>query len=87
MNTIDLINKVAISNNLNSGRAEMIISITMEKISDGLKKEGEVVIDNFGTFQAYPKRFSSSVFGEASNEVKNCVAFAPDKKFLEILNT
>jgi nucleoid DNA-binding protein len=87
MNTIDLINKVAISNNLNSGRAEMIISIIMEKISDGLKKEGEVIIENFGTFKVHPKKISASVFGETGNEVKNSVTFIPDRKFLELLNT
>jgi nucleoid DNA-binding protein len=86
MNTLDLINKVAISNNLNSGRAEMIISIILEKVSDGLKKDGEVAIDNFGIFKVHLKRNSSSIFGETSNEVRNSVTFTPDRKFLDSLN-
>jgi len=86
MNTVDLINKVAISNNLTSGRAEMIISIIMEKISDWLKKEGEVKINNFGTFKVYPKKISSPVFGDSRGEIKNYVSFTPDEKFLDYLN-
>ena len=87
MNTVDLINKVAISNNLTSGRAEMIINIIMEKISDWLKKEGEVTINNFGSFKIYPKKISSSVFGESSGEIKNYISFIPDEKFLDYLNS
>jgi nucleoid DNA-binding protein len=87
MNALDLINKVAISNNLTSGRAEMIISILMEKISDWLKKDGEVTIENFGTFNIQSKKISSSVFGESGGETKKYVVFTPHKKFLDYLNT
>ncbi len=87
MNTVDLINKVAISNNLTSGRAEMIISIMMEKITDKLKKEMEVSIENFGTFKVQSKRISSAVFSEAGSEQKKYVVFTPERKFLDVLNS
>ena len=87
MNTVDLINKVAISNNLTSGRAEMIISIMMEKIADKLKKGTEVSIENFGDFKVQSKKITSATFGEASMEQKKYVVFTPKKRFLEILNS
>ena len=50
MNTVDLINKVAQTSNLTTGRAEMIISIIAERITDTLKKEGSAVLNGFGEF-------------------------------------
>jgi nucleoid DNA-binding protein len=85
MNTVDLINKVAISNNLTTGRAEMIISIITERITDNLKKDGYVALENFGEFHIEKKRTGSSVSGLEST--KNHIVFTPDKHFLSIINT
>jgi nucleoid DNA-binding protein len=87
MNTVDLINKVAVSNNLTTGRAEMIISIITEKITDKLKKDGSVTIENFGTFHAETKKVSGSIFPESLAGSRKYVVFTPDKHFLDIVNS
>ena len=56
MNTIDLINKLAVSHNITTGRAEMIISITVERLIEKLKKDGETKVENFGTFRIMRKK-------------------------------
>jgi nucleoid DNA-binding protein len=86
MNTVDLINKVAQSSNLTTGRAEMIISIIAERITDTLKKEGSVILNDFGEFHLEKKRASGS-FAGASADMKNHVVFTPDKNFLDIINS
>jgi nucleoid DNA-binding protein len=86
MNTVDLINRVAQSSNLTTGRAEMIISIITEKITDTLKKEGKVVLNNFGEFHLEKKKAGGS-FSDASADLKNHVVFIPDKNFLDIINS
>lgn len=85
MNTVDLINKVAMSNNLTTGRAEMILSIITERITDNLKKDGYVVLENFGEFRLEKKKTGGGVPG--SESMKNHVVFTPDKNFLKIINT
>jgi nucleoid DNA-binding protein len=85
MNTVDLINKVAVSNNLTTGRAEMIISIITERITDNLKKDGFVVLENFGEFRLEKKK-ASGTFSDSAG-MKNHVVFTPDKHFLNIINT
>lgn len=87
MNTFDLINKVALANNLTTGRAEMIISIITEKISDKLKKDGSAVIEDFGTFTIETKKIGGSIFNESLAGSKNYVVFIPDKHFLDSLNS
>lgn len=84
MNTIDLINRVAAENGLTAGRAEMIISIVVERISEKLKREGAVSIDNFGTFNVTSvKPFK---VGDNPHLYKNHIVFEPDKVFLDTLN-
>ena len=87
MNTVDLINKVAVSNNLTTGRAEMIISIITEKITDKLKKDGSAIIENFGTFHVETKKIGSSIFAESLAGTKKYVLFTPDKHFLDVVNS
>lgn len=83
MNTVDIINKIATSNSLTTGRAEMIVSIVFEKISEKLKKDGEVTISNFGTFQVMEKKSA----GISENNVKKYLGFMPDRSFLEKINS
>lgn len=87
MNTVDLINKVAISNNLTTGRAEMIISIITEKITDKLKKDGSVTVENFGTFHTETKKIGGSIFNESLAGSRKHVVFTPDKHFLDAVNS
>ena len=87
MNTVDLINKVAISNNLTTGRAEMIISIITEKITDRLKKDGSVTIENFGIFHTETKKVSDMIFTGSLAGSKQYVVFTPDKHFLDAVNS
>jgi nucleoid DNA-binding protein len=85
MNTIDLINRVAVENNITAGRAEMIISIVIERISEKLKRDGMIDIENFGKFSiAFKKPFKA---GDNPQLFKNHVMFEPDKTFLENLNS
>jgi nucleoid DNA-binding protein len=89
MNTTDLINKLAEEHNITSGRAEMIINIIVERLIEKLKKEGEVVLENFGTFSIQQKRADGSSFLKLSEPIqlaKNLVAFTPDRVFLESIN-
>ncbi len=87
MNTIDLINKVAVSNNLTTGRAEMIISIITEKIADKLKKDGSATIENFGSFRIETRKIGGSIFTESLAGTKNYVVFTPAKQFLDAVNS
>jgi nucleoid DNA-binding protein len=87
MNNVDLVNKVAVSNDLTTGRSEMIISIIVEKITDKLKKEGKVTINNFGEFRLETKKVGSSIFSESLAGSKNYVLFSPDKYFLDFVNS
>jgi nucleoid DNA-binding protein len=87
MNTIDLINKVSLNNNVATGRAEMIISLIVEKIMDRLKKDGEVSIVDFGKFKLETKNNDPGNLAEYGKVPKTGVIFTPEKKFLDIVNT
>jgi len=87
MNTVDMINKVAVSNNLTTGRAEMIISIITENITDKLKKDGSVEVENFGTFHTETKKIGGSIFPESLAGSKKYIMFTPDKHFLDAVNS
>ena len=87
MNTIELIKKVADSNNITTGRAEMIISIIFERVTDKLKRESFVKIPEFGSFSIESKKSSSGSSEHTSIFAKNYVVFNPDKVFLDIVNS
>jgi nucleoid DNA-binding protein len=90
MNTIDLINKLAVNHNITTGRAEMIVSILVERLVEKLKKDGELVISNFGTFSIKRKEPGSESYmklNEPIPMVKNHVTFFPDRTFLENINS
>ena len=90
MNTIDLVNKLAIEHDITTSRAEMIISIIVERLTEKLKKEGEVSIENFGTFTIKQKRAEMSSFLKLSEPIqlaKNHITFAPDTVFLQNINS
>lgn len=82
MKTADLINRIAISNNISIGRAEMIITIIFEKISDELKKNTGVSIDNFGKFILTEKHEPTGVFKDS----KKAVEFIADQNFILRIN-
>lgn len=90
MTTIDLINKLAVEHNITTGRAEMIVSILVERLVEKLKKDGEVKIANFGTFSIRRKEPVSSSYmklNEPIPMVKNHVTFFPEKIFLDNINS
>jgi nucleoid DNA-binding protein len=89
MNTIDLINKLAVSHNITTGRAEMIISITVERLIEKLKKDGETKVENFGTFRIMRKKSEQNYMkmDEPVQLAKNVLAFEPDPAFIEGLNS
>ncbi len=82
MKTTDLINRIAMSNNISTGRAEMIITIIFEKISDELKKNIDVSIDNFGKFIMTEKKDHTGAFKDS----KKVIEFIPDQYFLSKIN-
>lgn len=88
MNTVDIINKIAIKHNITTGRAEMILSIIIERMTEKLRKEGQVSIVNFGSFGVESKKA-----GDSSGKIlemnlpRNNVVFNPDKKFLDTINS
>lgn len=89
MNTIDLINKLAVSHNITTGRAEMIISITVERLIEKLKKDGETKVENFGVFRIMRKSSEQNYMkmDEPVQLSKNVLAFEPDTAFIESLNS
>jgi nucleoid DNA-binding protein len=88
MNTVDLINKLSVKHNITTGRAEMIISIVVERMTEKLRKDGQVMIYNFGSFAVEAKKHSDTLSGKTQdfNAPKNYVQFNPDKKFLDAIN-
>lgn len=84
MNTVDIINKLSVTHSLSSGRAEMILSIVFEKITEKLKKDGSVSIHDFGEFNVTDKVHSEQT---ASASARKFINFRPDKYFLEKINT
>ncbi len=90
MTTIDLINKLAVNHNITTGRAEMIISIMIERFVEKLKKDGEISVENFGTFSIRRKESDSSSYMKLNEPIpmsKNHVTFFPDKTFLDYINS
>ncbi len=87
MNTVDIINRVSEANKISTGRAEMIISIIVEKITDKLRKDDEANIVNFGTFSLLKKKSAAVGFGDSEGPVRNYVRFIPEKPFLDIINS
>ena len=85
MNTIDMINKVSEDNNITAGRAEMNISIVIERISEMLKKDGTVNIYGFGKFSI--TTIKPIKVGDNPQLFKNHIVFDPDKIFLDKLNS
>jgi nucleoid DNA-binding protein len=87
MNTVDIINRISEANKISTGRAEMIISIIVEKITDKLRKDDEANIVNFGTFSLLKKKTAAAGFGNTEGPVRNYVRFIPEKPFLDIINS
>lgn len=87
MNTIELIKKVADTNNITTGRAEMIISIIFERITEKLKKDAEVSIPDFGKFNIMSKQPNFGGSGQSRIFANNYVEFNPDKRFLDNINS
>lgn len=90
MNTIDLINKIAINHNITPGRAEMILSIIVERLIEKLKKDGEIMIKDFGKFSIQKKKPEAGSYLKLSEPVqlaKNVVTFVPDSVFLKNINS
>ena len=85
MNTIELIKKVSDTNNITTGRAEMIISIIFERITEKLKKDAEVYIPDFGKFNIMSKK--PNYGGQSRIFTNNYVEFQPDKRFLDNINS
>lgn len=89
MNTIDLINKIAINHNITAGRAEMILSIIVERVIENLKKDGEITVEDFGKFRIQQKSPEESSYMKLNEPIplkKNVVTFEPDSVFLKNLN-
>lgn len=90
MNTTDLINTLAAEHNITTGRAEMILSIIVERLLERLKKDGEVLIEDFGTFRIQQKKSEVSSFLKLSEPIqlaKNLITFTPENVFLQSVNT
>jgi len=87
MNTIELIKKVADANNITTGRAEMIISIIFERITEKLKKDAEVTIPDFGKFNIMSKQPNYGGTGQSRIFSNNYIEFHPDKRFLDNINS
>lgn len=90
MNSIDLINKIAVQHNITTGRAEMIISIIVERLIEKLKKDGQASIINFGNFKIQRKDPDSSSYmklNEPFPVAKNVITFEPDRVFLDTVNS
>lgn len=90
MNSLDLINKISDIHSITTGRAEMILSIVVERLIENLKKEGSVEISKFGRFKIQrikPETGSYMKLDQPIQLDRNHVAFEPDKAFLEKINS
>ncbi|HJY64494.1 MAG TPA: HU family DNA-binding protein [Ignavibacteria bacterium] len=85
MTTIDIINMLSTEHNLTSGRAEMILSIVVERITERLKSEGRVKIDNFGEFIVVKNTFAEMIISDHLT-AKHRVVFEPGREFLDTIN-
>jgi nucleoid DNA-binding protein len=85
MTTIDIINKLAAEHSLTTGRAEMIISIIVERMTERMKTEGRVKINGFGEFKVIRNRLSSMIMKDQML-TKNRITFEPSTEFLSAIN-
>jgi len=85
MTTIDIINKLAADNNLTTGRAEMIISIIVDRMTERMKTEGRVKINGFGEFKVVRNSLSSMIMNDQLL-IKNRVIFEQSDEFLSAIN-
>jgi nucleoid DNA-binding protein len=85
MTTSDIINKLAEDHSLTTGRAEMILSIIVERITERLKSEGKVIINGFGEFKIIRKSLSSMIINDQMLS-KNRITFTPSAEFLSVIN-
>ena len=85
MTTSDIINMLASEHSLTTGRAEMIISIIIERITDRLKAEGRVKIEGFGEFRVIR---NTPTFKIMSDQLisKNRIKFEPSGEFIDLVN-
>ena len=90
MNTLDLISNIAQKNDLTLGRAEMILSIIIERIMEKIKTGDSVSIPGFGTFKVVSQGSDSSSYSylnKAASSKRFYISFVPDAKFLEVVNS
>lgn len=87
MKSGDIIKKVSESYNMPESRADMIINIIVEKIKDELKREGEVVLENFGSLKVMTSSQVPGSYSETTIFPKNYVIFTPDKTFINVVNS
>jgi nucleoid DNA-binding protein len=90
MNSIDLINNVAVKHAITTGRAEMILSIIVERLIEKLKTDGEVTLTSFGKFSIQRKKADVSSYMKLNEPIqleKNHVTFEPDRVFLDTINS
>ncbi len=90
MNSLELINKIAAKHAITTGRAEMILSIIVERLVEKLKEDGEVNLGNFGNFRIQRKKPDVSSYMKLNEPIqleRNHVTFEPDRAFLENINS
>lgn len=81
----DLTNKLAENHNLTTGRAEMIISIIVERITEKLLTGGHVRVENLGTFRVAKNSLSEMIMRDNVLN-KNRIIFEPSDEFLNKIN-
>ena len=84
MNTVDIINKLSVTHGLSSGRAEMILSIIFEKITERLKKDSKISINGFGEFYITDKNRNLNSDSLSNRKI---IGFNADKYFLDKINS
>lgn len=86
MNTVDLVNKVAVQNALTLGRAEMIFNIIIERMIDNIRTGNSVSIPGFGTFNVISQSSGAASHGYGSSSGGYHISFSPDANFLNVVN-
>lgn len=90
MNSIDLINKISVKHSITTGRAEMILSIIVERLIEKLKKDGEISITNFGRFAIKRIKPDVSTYMKLDQPIqleRNHITFEPDRVFFDNINS
>ena len=88
MNTLELISNIAQKNDLTLGRAEMILSIIIERIMEKIKAGDSVSIPGFGTFKIASQASDSSYsYLNKTSSKRLYISFVPDAKFLDVVNS